>query len=197
MNIRIRAALLFAAAAALHAETYIVGLLETPESRPSLTKEAAAQLQAAHMKHIGDMAASGALVGAGPVYETKGRLRGLFIFAKTSLERARELAQADPKVKAGDLVVRLIEWEGPPGIGERYRREHQDPSARTTMLRLQLGLVRKGPIPTDGVAAGPVKSPDYVGMFVMNRGSLDAARQAAANPDIDWHGWMVADGVLP
>lgn len=185
------------ACAALHAESYVVGLLHTPPNRPTLTKEAAAELQKAHMQHIRGMAQMGALVGAGPIYETSSTLRGLFIFAKISLDRARELALADPKVKAGDLEVRLIEWDGPPGIGERYKREHQDPSAKTTMLRYQLGFIRAGAVPPNVIAGGKVKGQDYVGMLVIDAGSVAAAKNVVKNPDIEWHGWMVADGVLP
>jgi uncharacterized protein len=76
-------------------DDYYIGFLRrgprwTPESTPETQR-----VQAAHMAHIGDMAGSGKLVGAGP-FSDGGRLRGVFLFKVASLEEARALAEADP-----------------------------------------------------------------------------------------------------
>ena len=42
-------------------------------------------------------------------------LRGIAIFATESVDRARELANADPAVQAGRLEVRAMTWLCRPG----------------------------------------------------------------------------------
>jgi len=89
--------------------TYQVAFLRkgpawTPGSTPELEK-----LQAAHLAHIGKMAASGKLVIAGP-FSDGGELRGMFIFRVDTLEEAKALAEQDPAVKAGRLVLEWHAW---------------------------------------------------------------------------------------
>ncbi len=100
--------------APLSLTTYYFGLLKAgPNPVPSKTPEAAA-LQAAHMKNIQAMAASGKLVIAGPLINAK-PYAGVFVFKVDSLEEAKALAEADPAVKAGDLVVEVHPWSVPRG----------------------------------------------------------------------------------
>ncbi len=66
-------------------------------------------LQAAHLAHIGKMAETGKLILAGP-FADGGDLRGLFIFRVDSLEEAKALAEQDPTVKAGRLVLEWHPW---------------------------------------------------------------------------------------
>ena len=42
-------------------------------------------------------------------------LRGLTFYRTGSLEQARRLAEADPAVRAGRLVVDIMTWYCPPG----------------------------------------------------------------------------------
>ncbi len=89
--------------------TYQVAFLRrgpawTPGSTPELEK-----LQAAHLAHIGKMAESGKLIVAGP-FSDGGELRGMFIFRVDTLEEARTLAEQDPAVKAGRLVLEWHPW---------------------------------------------------------------------------------------
>jgi uncharacterized protein len=42
-------------------------------------------------------------------------LRGLTFYRTGSLEQARQLAEADPAVKAGRLAVEVMIWYCPPG----------------------------------------------------------------------------------
>jgi len=92
----------------LEMTTYTLGLLTkgpkwTAEETPELQK-----LQEAHLAHIGEMARSGALLAAGPLTDN-GMIRGILIF-KVPLDQARALAEQDPAVKAGRLVVELHPW---------------------------------------------------------------------------------------
>ena len=89
--------------------TYQVAFLRrgpawTPGSTPELEK-----LQAAHLAHIGKMAETGKLIIAGP-FSDGGDLRGMFIFRVDTAEEAKALAEQDPAVKAGRLVLEWHPW---------------------------------------------------------------------------------------
>ncbi len=89
--------------------TYQVAFLRrgpawTPASTPELQK-----LQADHLAHIGKMAETGKLILAGP-FSDGGDLRGMFIFRVDTLEEAKALAEQDPTVKAGRLVLEWHPW---------------------------------------------------------------------------------------
>lgn len=81
----------------------------TPESTPETTA-----LQAAHMANIQSMAATGKLVIAGPFTKAP-PYAGVFVFKVGSLEEAKSLAEADPTVKAGRLVIEVHPWSVPKG----------------------------------------------------------------------------------
>jgi len=94
--------------------TYTLGLLVkgprwTAEETPELQK-----LQEAHLAHIGEMARSGALLAAGPLTDN-GTIRGVLIF-KVPVDRARALAEQDPAVKAGRLLVEVHPWMTAKGV---------------------------------------------------------------------------------
>jgi len=65
-------------------------------------------LQERHMAHIREMAASGALVAAGPFLDD-GELRGIFVFATDAADAQRRAAE-DPAVHAGRLALEFHEW---------------------------------------------------------------------------------------
>jgi uncharacterized protein YciI len=81
----------------------------TPESTPETTA-----LQAAHMANIQSMAASGKLVIAGPFAKSP-PYAGVFVFKVGTLEEAKSLAEADPTVKAGRLIIEVHPWSVPKG----------------------------------------------------------------------------------
>lgn len=89
--------------------TYQVGFLKKgPSWTPGETPELQ-ELQKAHLAHIQKMAASGKLLIAGP-FTDGGDLRGMFIFRVDTLEEAKALAEQDPAVKAGRLVIEWHPW---------------------------------------------------------------------------------------
>jgi hypothetical protein len=49
-------------------------------------------------------------------------LRGLTFYRTGSLEQARQLAEADPAVRAGRLAVEIMTWYCPPGTMSRPGR---------------------------------------------------------------------------
>lgn len=103
------------AAPTITMKTYHLGLIRKgPSWTPGETPEILA-LQEAHMANIRKLGAEGKLLLAGP-FTDGGDLRGLFLFDVASLEEARALADSDPAVKAGRLVVELHPWLGPEGL---------------------------------------------------------------------------------
>lgn len=198
--------------------TYYVGFLRAGPSAANFSADELKQLQAAHMKHIGAMAGSGALVGAGPMLSSPS-LRGIFIFKTASLAAASELASADPMVKAGRLAVDLAEWHGPPGLLEDYKAAKKaNPGAPDRMLTVQLVLFRRGvnwsPAARpetlldhpQAIAQGPFDGDTELrSLAVLTLASLDEARALVeADPAVrsqalkaEVHGWMVSDGVFP
>jgi uncharacterized protein YciI len=126
------------------AARYVFGFLRRG---PSWTAERTARtdsLQRGHLENIGRMAEEGVLIGAGP-FADRGDPRGVFIFRPDSISRIRALAERDPAIRAGRLVLELRPWSGPPGIGEPYRRLAARPGHRDSMVRLWLGTLGRGP----------------------------------------------------
>jgi uncharacterized protein YciI len=102
--------------------TYQVAFLRrgpawTPGDSPEHQK-----LQEAHMAHIRAMAETGKLLVAGP-FTDDGELRGMFVFRTDSLEEAKALAEQDPTVKAGRLVLEWHSWFAAKNITVRATAE--------------------------------------------------------------------------
>ncbi len=95
-------------------DTYVVArLLEGPRP-PQLTEREQDELQDAHLAHIADLWAAGALIAAGPA-AGPGGLRGVSVFT-CSLDEARALGDRDPAVVAGVYVHEYAEWRTPRGM---------------------------------------------------------------------------------
>ena len=82
----------------------------TPEKTP-----ATEALQKAHLANINRLAETKKLVVAGPFGDNT-NLRGIFVFRVASLEEAKALAETDPAVQAGRLVIEMHPWSVPEGI---------------------------------------------------------------------------------
>jgi uncharacterized protein len=54
---------------------------------------------------------------AGPFLDNQ-TIRGIFIFNVESVEEARKIAETDPAVKAGTLVLELHPWYGSAALME-------------------------------------------------------------------------------
>jgi uncharacterized protein len=91
-------------------------LLRRPDDAPGYDDAAAEQIQRDHLAFYRAMREAGHVVTNGPVLEQPDEaLRGMAIFATESVERARELANTDPAVRAGRLEVEAMTWLCPPG----------------------------------------------------------------------------------
>ena len=82
----------------------------TPEKTP-----ATEALQKAHLANINRLAETKKLVVAGPFGDNT-NLRGIFVFRVASLEEAKALAETDPAVQAGRLVIEMHPWLVPEGV---------------------------------------------------------------------------------
>ena len=92
-----------------------VALLVLRDDAPGLDAEAAAALQDAHLAHLARLHADGHLVAAGPLLGgADAPLRGLSLL-RVDPQRARELAEADPAVRAGRFSVTIVPWMVPAG----------------------------------------------------------------------------------
>lgn len=97
-------------------DEYEFVLLWSAQDRVELEPDAARRLQRQHLGHLEAMRAAGHLLASGPLLEQPDpRLRGVCIYRTGSLEQTRELASADPAVKAGQLVTETMEWRTRPG----------------------------------------------------------------------------------
>ncbi len=95
--------------------TYYMGLLSRgPKWTPEVTPEVE-HLQEAHMANIRRLGDEGKLVLAGP-FTDGGALRGVFVFKVGSIEEAKALADTDPAVEAGRLLIEIHPWLVPKGI---------------------------------------------------------------------------------
>lgn len=93
-------------------DRFTVALLVLRDDAPALDEEAANELQDAHLAHLADLHEAGHLLAAGPLLDE--RFRGLSIL-NIDPDRARELNEADPAVRAGRFSVVTIPWLVPGG----------------------------------------------------------------------------------
>jgi uncharacterized protein YciI len=80
---------------------------------------ARAKLQNAHLKNILRLAAEGKLIVAGPFLDEQ-EIEGIFIFNVSTIEEAKKLAESDPAVKAGSLIMELHPWYGSAALIETF-----------------------------------------------------------------------------
>lgn len=93
--------------------TYYLALLRAGPHRSQPEAEAE-RIQAAHLAHLNALTQAGKRVAGGPFLHD-GVLRGMSVYA-VSLDEARRLANADPAVKAGRLVVDFYSWTVAEGV---------------------------------------------------------------------------------
>jgi uncharacterized protein len=97
-------------------EAYELVMLRTPENAPDYDDAELDRIQQEHLAHHARLRESGHVVTNGPLSDQPDpALRGLTFYRTGSLEEARRLAEADPAVQAGRLVVEIMTWCCPPG----------------------------------------------------------------------------------
>ena len=90
--------------------TYFLAYLKAGPNRDhdSLTVN---RLQREHLDNITRLAEEGTLVLAGPFLDD-GEVRGIYIFDVPTIEEAQKIAESDPAVKAGRLILEIHPWYG-------------------------------------------------------------------------------------
>lgn len=86
---------------------FIVFLKSGPER--SQNSEEAARLQQQHLQYLGNLYEEGIIVLNGPTGDG-GDIRGFSVYSTATIEEAKDLASADPMVKAGRLEVEVKPW---------------------------------------------------------------------------------------
>ncbi len=71
--------------------------------------EEADQIQTAHLAHLESLALNRKICMAGP-FADDGNILGIVIFNTPTLEEAQRLANADPAVLAGRIIVEIHPW---------------------------------------------------------------------------------------
>ena len=97
-------------------EAFELVLLRRPTDAPDYPDEELERIQREHLAYHARLRESGEVATNGPVVgQPDPSLRGLTFYRTGSLERSRELAEADPAVRAGRLAVDIMTWYCPLG----------------------------------------------------------------------------------
>ena len=91
---------------------YVLAFLKTGPKDAEIQGDARKALFRGHFDNMNRLAAEGKLAVAGPFNDPEKKFRGLFILAVATVEEAKALAETDPTVKAGVLVVEYVPWYG-------------------------------------------------------------------------------------
>jgi len=95
-------------------QQYFLAFLKTGPNR-SQSEDEAAKLQEAHLAHLGKMYDLGYADISGP-FADDGDIRGITIYNVPSLKMADSLANADPMVKSGRLIIEMHPWWAAKGF---------------------------------------------------------------------------------
>jgi uncharacterized protein YciI len=97
-------------------ESFELVMLRRPTDATAYDEETLERIQAEHLAFHAQLRAEGTIVTNGPLRgQPDESLRGFTFYRVGSLERAREIAEQDPSVRAGRLVVDVMEWLCPAG----------------------------------------------------------------------------------
>jgi len=95
-------------------QKYFIAFLKKGPNR-SQPEEEVNKLQAAHMAHLGKMYELGYADISGP-FEDDSDISGITIYNVPTLKMADSLANSDPMVKAGRLVIEIHPWWAAKGF---------------------------------------------------------------------------------
>jgi uncharacterized protein YciI len=101
-------------------DAYTVVFLRRPAGAPQMPEAELDALQQRHLAFWGDLRQAGHVLVNGPFTgQPDESLRGISVF-RTSREETRRLAEKDPSVLAGRLVLEVFTWLVPHGaLGDR------------------------------------------------------------------------------
>jgi uncharacterized protein YciI len=95
-------------------QQYFIAFLKRGPNR-SQSKEVADSLQTLHLAHLGSMYEAGYADISGP-FGDDGEIRGITIYNVPSFQMADSLANMDPMVQAGRLVIEIHPWWAAKGF---------------------------------------------------------------------------------
>ncbi|RIA11020.1 uncharacterized protein YciI [Flavobacteriaceae bacterium MAR_2010_72] len=98
-------------------QQYFIAFLKRGTVR-NQNEEEAARLQKEHLAHLGRMYELGYADISGP-FGDDGEIRGITIYNVPTLKMADSLANADPMVKSGRLVIEIHPWWAAKGFALR------------------------------------------------------------------------------
>ncbi len=98
-------------------QQYYMAFLKAGPNR-SQSQAESDSLQKLHLEHLGRMYANGFADISGP-FGDDGEIRGITIYNVPTLKMADSLANSDPMVKAGRLVIEMHPWWAAKGFGLR------------------------------------------------------------------------------
>jgi len=98
-------------------QQYFIAFLKRGPKR-SQTKEEADSLQTLHLEHLQKMYNLGYADISGP-FGDNGYIRGITIYNTPNIEMADSLANSDPMVKSGRLVIEIHPWWAAKGFSLR------------------------------------------------------------------------------
>jgi hypothetical protein len=97
-------------------EAYELVILRRPADATEYDEPTLERIQHEHLAYHAALRDSGDIVVNGPVIDQPDEsVRGLSVYRTGSMERAGQLANADPAVRAGRLVAEVMSWWCPPG----------------------------------------------------------------------------------
>ena len=91
---------------------YVLAILKTGPNDATIQGDERGKVFRGHFDNMTRLSNEGKLAVAGPFGKNDKSFRGLFIFAVPTVEEAKLLAETDPAVKAGVLVVEYVPWFG-------------------------------------------------------------------------------------
>jgi uncharacterized protein len=104
-------------------EAYELVLLRRPADPTAYDDDVLDRIQGEHLAYLTGLREAGRIVANGPVDDQPDEsLRGLSFYRTGSLAAARQLAEADPAVRAGRLTVEIMTWYCAPGTLSRPGR---------------------------------------------------------------------------
>jgi uncharacterized protein len=101
-------------------ESFELVVLRRPAGATEYDEPTLDRIQAEHLAYLDSLREAGRIVTNGPVLDHPDEsVRGLTFFRVGSVEEARRLAEDDPAVRAGRLVVDVMTWWCPAGTMTR------------------------------------------------------------------------------
>jgi uncharacterized protein YciI len=104
-------------------ESFELVVLRRPPDATEYDEETLDRIQSEHLAYLASLREAGLIVTNGPVLDHPDEsVRGLTFFRAGSMDEARRLAEEDPAVRAGRLVVDVMTWWCPAGTMTRPGR---------------------------------------------------------------------------